>query len=59
MVEKDGVMTLFIRQQNASAILRAGCDWSGGNNYYKWRTEEFLIDTCVRETNIICASVFK
>lgn len=39
MVEKDRVMT-FIRQQNASAILSD----SGGNIYYKWKAEEFLID---------------
>lgn len=42
MVEKDRVMT-FIRQQNASAILSPECD-SGGNIYYKWKAEEFLID---------------
>lgn len=42
MVEEDRVVTLFIRQQNASAILSSGC----GNIYYKWKAEEFLIDIC-------------
>lgn len=42
MVEEDRVMTWFIRQQNASAILSTRCD-SGGNIYYKWKAEEFLI----------------
>lgn len=46
MVEKDRVMTLFIRQQNASAILSTRCD-SGGNIYYKWKADKFLIDILV------------
>lgn len=37
MVEEDGVMTLFMRQQNTSAISRPGCDCDR-NIYYKWKS---------------------
>lgn len=48
-------MVTFIRQQNASAILSPGNN-SGGNIYYKWNTEEFLIDILICDYYYPCIS---
>lgn len=56
MVEKDRVMTLFIKQQNVSAILSPGCE-AGGNIYYNWKAEEFLIEIWLFVYYYQCISV--